>query len=89
MALWHPLVLTLWPSSSPSKMATAEGEWSLSPARRRQLILEQHRGLFIWGASLAGCPPEIDSPCPRLGLQRLRQGESGQGEVENSSFAVH
>lgn len=65
------------------------GGWSLFPPKRRQLILEQHRGLFIWGASLAGCPPETDFPCPSLGLQRFRQGESGQKEVENSLFTFH
>lgn len=65
------------------------GGWSLFLAKRRQPILEQHRGLFIWGASLAGCLPETDFPCPSLGLQRLCQGESGQKEVENSLFTFH
>lgn len=60
-----------------------------SRPKRGQVILEQHRGLFIWGASLAGCPPETDFPWPSLRLQRLRQGESGQKEVENSLFTFH
>ena len=90
MALWYSLVLTFWPGSSQSKqLKQKSGGWSLFPAKRRYLILEQLRTLFIWGANLAGCPPETDFFCPSLGLQRFRQGESGQEEVENSSFTFH
>lgn len=69
-------------------MAKAEVRWTESFPGQRETAdtgnsIEDHS---LWVQVWLENPPETDFPCPSLGLQRLvRQGESGQGEVENSS----